>query len=365
MVGVAIPRVNDIGGDGFDVVGDEEAVDRHAEGRLLVVGFVGRAAGGDGVFGVKRHDKGEPVGDRPLGDGLRPGVVLAARDAEDLGRIAKQVLVEVAARDAVVAVFIFRQHVGAEHFKLLGRDGAVGRVGRKMQVIEHQLPAVFHRDAADGVAAIEVNKLHNARLDRQRAAHGGRDRMARERHDTGLVCAVGVNKRIEEVGTVIILREDLVEFAVFHHITEISVLCDVPATRAVDVDLLKEGEVGRKVFDERDLAAHILSNGLPAAGAALLAAVHEEAVIVAVRAEAHVGRRNAVGDAGLRRALHRCGRGGVAVHHAERLPVLHAVVRGKDIDDVSQHDQNKRQQNIERNFQRFFHRKTPFGEKCQ
>ena len=44
VVGVAVARVNDVGGDGFDVVGDEEAVDRHAEGRLLVVGFVGRAA---------------------------------------------------------------------------------------------------------------------------------------------------------------------------------------------------------------------------------------------------------------------------------------------------------------------------------
>ena len=181
--------------------------------------------------------------------------------------------------------------------------------------------------------------------------------MARERHDTGLVRAVGVNKRIEEVGTVIILREYLVKFAVFHHIVEISVLSDVPAARAVDIDLLKERKVGRKVLDERDLAAHILINGLPAAGAALLAAVHEEAVIGAVRAEAHVGRRNAIGDAGLRRALHRCGRCGVAVHHAERLPVLHAVVRGKDIDDVSQHDQNERQQNIERDFERFFHEK--------
>lgn len=69
VVGVAVACVDDIGGDGFDVVGHEEAVDRDAEGRLLVVGFVGRAAGGDGVFGVKRHDKGEPVGDRPLGDG--------------------------------------------------------------------------------------------------------------------------------------------------------------------------------------------------------------------------------------------------------------------------------------------------------
>ena len=324
------------------------------------------------MVGVKRHDEGEPVGDRPLGDGLRPGVVLAARNAEDLGRIAKQILVEVAARDAVVAVFIFRQHVGAEHFKLLGRDGAVGRVGRKMQVIEHQLPAVFHRDAADGVAAVQVDELHDARLDRQRAAYGGRDRMARERHDTGLVRAVGVNKRIEEVGTVIILRKDLAALAAVHRAHDVGALVDVVAARAVGVDLLKEGKVGRKVFDERDLAAHILSNGLPAAGAALLAAVHEEAVIVAVRAEAHVGRRNAVGDAGLRRALHRqraFAAGRVILHgelhDVERLPVLHAVVRGKDIDDVSQHDQNKRQQNIERNFQRFFHRKTPFGGKCQ
>ena len=104
VVGVAIPRVDDIGGDDLNIIGHEEAVDRHAEGRLLVVGFVGRAAGGDGMVDVKRHDEGEPVGDRPLGDGLRPGVVLAARDAEDLGRIAEQVLIEVAARDAVVAV---------------------------------------------------------------------------------------------------------------------------------------------------------------------------------------------------------------------------------------------------------------------
>ena len=175
---------------------------------------------------------------------------------------------------------------------------------------------------------------------------------------------MGVNKRIEEVGTVIILREDLVEFAVFHHITEISVLCDVPAARAVGVDLLKEGKIGREVVHKRGLAADVFAHGVGAAGAALLAAVHEEAVIVAVRAKADVRRRDAVGDAGLRRALHRqraFAAGRVILHgelhDVERLPVLHAVVRGKDIDDVSQHDQNERQQNIERDFERFFHEK--------
>lgn len=90
MVGVAIPCVHDIGGDGFDVVGHEEAVDRDAEGRLLVVGFVGRAAGGDGVFGVKRHDKGEPVGSS-LGDGRRQVSFSPPLTPKDLGRIAKQV----------------------------------------------------------------------------------------------------------------------------------------------------------------------------------------------------------------------------------------------------------------------------------
>ena len=183
---------------------------------------------------------------------------------------------------------------------------------------------------------------------------------------------MGVNKRIEEVGTVIILREDLAALAAVHRAHDVGALVDVVAARAVGVDLLKEGKIGREVVHKRGLATDVFAHGVGAAGAALLAAVHEEAVIVAVRAKADVRRRDAVGDAGLRRALHRqraFAAGRVILHgelhDVERLPVLHAVVRGKDIDDVSQHDQNKRQQNIERNFQRFFHRKTPFGEKCQ
>lgn len=40
----------------------------------------------------------------------------------------------------------------------------------------------------------------------------------------------------------------------------------MPAARAVGIDLLKEGKVGRKAFDERDDAAHIFVDRLPAAG---------------------------------------------------------------------------------------------------
>ena len=54
------------------------------------------------------------------------------------------------------------------------------------------------------------------------------------------------NKRIKEVRAVVILREYLVKFAVFHHIVEISVLCDVPAARAVDIDLRKSAKSGER-----------------------------------------------------------------------------------------------------------------------
>ena len=236
-----------------------------------------------------------------------------------------------------------------------------------MKVVKHQFFAVRHRDAADAVAAVKVNKLHKARFDGQRAAHSGGDRMTRERHNAGLVRAVRINQRVEEVWAVVVLRKYLVEFTVLHRIAEISVLCDVPAARAVDIDLLEKREVGREILDERDLAAHILINGLPAAGAALPTAVHEEAVIVAVRAEADVCRRNAVDRLRFRRPLHRRSGCGAAVCNAEPLHILHAVVGGKDIDDVGQHDQNERQQDIERDLQRLFHKGNSFRKKgfCQ
>ena len=160
---------------------------------------------------------------------------------------------------------------------------------------------------------------------------------------------------VEEIGAVVILRIDLVELAARHRVAEIGVLCDVPAARTVDVDLLKESKIGRESLDERSLAAHVFINSLGAAGAAFLAAVHEEAVIIAVRAKAHVGRSDAVGDVRLGRVLHGDGRLAGGTHHVERLIVFHAVVSGEDIDDVGKDDQNERQERIERDLERLFH----------
>ena len=106
VVGVAVACVDDIGGDDLDIIGHEEAVDRDAEGRLLVVGFVGGTAGGNRVLGIEGRNEGEPCGDRAFGNGLGPSVVFTARNAENFSGSAEQVLVEVAAGNAVVALLV-------------------------------------------------------------------------------------------------------------------------------------------------------------------------------------------------------------------------------------------------------------------
>lgn len=173
-----------------------------------------------------------------------------------------------------------------------------------MEIIEDKLLAARRRDAADRIAAVEVKELHKAALHRQLPPRGGSDGVARKRHDAGLIRSVGLNERVEKIGAVVVLREHLVKFASRHGVAQIGGLVDVPAARAVGVDLLKEGKVGRKVFDKRDDAAHIFVDRLPTAGAALPAAVHKEAVVGAVGAEARVRGRNAVDGAGLDRVLH-------------------------------------------------------------
>ena len=208
-----------------------------------------------------------------------------------------------------------------------------------MEIIEDKLLAARRRDAADRIAAVKVKELHKAALHRQLPPRGGSDGVARKRHDAGLIRSVGLNERVEKIGAVVVLREHLVKFASRHGVAQIGGLVDVPAARAVGVDLLKEGKigreslVGRKVFDKRDDAAHIFVDRLPTAGAALPAAVHKEAVVGTVRAEARVRGRNAVDGAGLDRVLHGDCVPAAAMHYAETL-IADAVVAREHIDDV-------------------------------
>ena len=214
-----------------------------------------------------------------------------------------------------------------------------------MEIIEDKLLAARRRDAADRIAAVEVKELHKAALHRQLPPRGGSDGVARKRHDAGLIRSVGLNERVEKIGAIVVLREHLVKFASRHGVAQIGGLVDVPAARAVGVDLLKEGKIGRKAFDKRDNAAHIFVDRLPAAGAALPAAVHKEAVVGTVRAEARVHGRNAVDGAGLDRVLHGDCVHAAAMHYAETL-VADAVVAREHIDDV-QHDENEQREQYE------------------
>ena len=129
VIGVAVVRVDHVRAEHLNIVRNEEAVHRHAEGGRHIIGLVRRAAGGNGVLRVEGRDEGEPCGDRALLNWQFPGFVFTARHAENLSGSAEKILVEVAAGNAVVAAFVFLEHIGAEHFELLGRDGAVGGVG--------------------------------------------------------------------------------------------------------------------------------------------------------------------------------------------------------------------------------------------
>ena len=139
--------------------------------------------------------------------GLRPGIFLLRR-AEIGGGVPQQVLVEVAAGHAPAALFVLRLHIRQQQRQLLRGDGTVTGVGREVQVVEHQLTAAGDGDTADGVAAVQVQKLHKAGLHRQLYAVGCGDIRRREGQQAGPGGSVGSGQGIQKIGRVIILAEN-------------------------------------------------------------------------------------------------------------------------------------------------------------
>ena len=183
MVGAFKAGIDDVRLLDGDIGRDEEAV--HRQNILsLMIRAVGVAAARHRILFVERRNQthGKAV-EGLIGDGLRPGVRLIRR-TEILRRVAEQILVEVAARDAPVPLLILALHVAQQERELFGRDRPVGRVGRQVEVIEHQLPPAVHRDAADGVAAVEVKQFHETALHGQLHAPRRRNLRGRERQQT-------------------------------------------------------------------------------------------------------------------------------------------------------------------------------------
>ena len=212
-----------------------------------------------------------------------------------------------------------------------------------MEVVEDQLPAIRHREALDRVAPVQIHQLHHSLLDGQLPPHRRGDGKPGESGLPGTVGAVGLQRRPEEVRTVVILSEGA-PVPISHSVRRQRQLVNVVTAGAVHIHLLEKKEVRLQRLDSRHGSAYVLVDRLLRPGTGFGPAVHEEAVIVAVSAEADVVGGNPVGLAG------REGLSSLCRRDLQLLPVLYPVPGGKYIDHIGrQHqrqDQHRRQQDL-------------------
>ena len=308
---------------------------------------IGVAAGRHRVVLVQRRDQRDVHAVKhALRDGLRPGVFLI-RLAEVHGGIPQQILVEIPSGHAPVPGLILRLHIRQQQLQLLRGDAAVAGVGRQVQVIQHQLPAALRRDAADGIAAVQIQQLHEAALHRQLHPLRRRDGRTGERQQPRPGRAVGRVQRVHKIRRIVVLREHAA-FVGQRRVQRLTLVQLVRAGRP-DVHLLQEIEIRLPFLQKRCDALHVGGDSLLAPRTGLRAAVHEKAVVRLVCAEADV-----VGDHGVRlpglhrpvrvRRLHRC-----------QLHVAQPVVVNEHIGHVAAYQQHHGQHRAQQRFDPFFH----------
>ena len=318
-----------------------------------MIGTVGVAAAGYGVALVQRRHQLHVIAvEHTLRYRLRPGILLIRR-AEIGGGIPQQILVEVAAGHAPVPRVVLRLHVRQQQLQLLGGDGAVAGIGRQVQVVQHQLFAALRRDAADGIAAIQIQQLHEAALHRQLHPVRRRDVHRREGQQPGLRRAVGLRQRVQQVGRVVVLAEHaaLVKQGGVQRLP----LVHMVAAGGVRVHLLQEIEIRVLLLEIPGDGVHVGRQALLRPGAGLRAAVHEEAVVLLVGAEADIPRHHRV------RLPRRQRRRGVRRLHRRQRLVADAVVADEHIGHIRRRQQHHRQQDDQQYLHPFFHRNDLLG----
>ena len=85
-------------------------------------------------------------------------------------------MVKVAAAEHIIAGFVFFCHIIAQHLNLSLADGIAVAVSGHMQIEDHQLLAIVHRDPGDAVAAVQIEEL---------AEGSGDGKLRRRAEDTG------------------------------------------------------------------------------------------------------------------------------------------------------------------------------------
>ena len=157
---------------------------------------------------------------------------------------------------------------------------------------------------------------------------------------------MGLCKGIEEEGGVVVLGVDA--GPVRQSGAEDGALVKVVGSGSVHVHLLQEIEVGVLLLEQGGDLVEILLQTLLGPGPGLGAAVHEEAVVVLIGAEADVVAEGPVGPAGAEGF-------GDGVFHCEGLVVRDTVVSQKDIGHIGGGQHQHRQEQDQKDFQRFAH----------
>ena len=110
-----------------------------------------------------------------------------------------------------------------------------------MQIEDHQLLAIVHRDPGDTVATVQIEELAEGSGDGEASAQGGTYRVSGKQAESGSAAAVGLGKRIEQESRVIILRKYGSIFR--QNVAQHLVLIRMIASGGIQIDLLDQGKI--------------------------------------------------------------------------------------------------------------------------
>ena len=171
------------------------------------------------------------------------------------------------------------------------------------------------------------------------------------RQQTGAACAVRLRQRIEQKRRIIVHRVELAEIRL--RLIQIRPLVDVIGARRIKIDFLQKIDVGGLVEQDIGDLRKVGLQPILAPCPRFRAAVHEEAVVVLIRAKSDVPRQYAVILPGLRDGLR------LLLVDVERLVVRDAVIVEEHIGHIPAREHQQHQQHDNQNFPELFHKQNP------
>lgn len=157
VVGIRKLRVHVFNRHDFDVLTVKKPVHYYGEIALFVRN-VAVAARWDKLVVVYRARYVVSV-EYVRGQRLRPPERIAFDAVEFLRGIARKIMIEISAANAIIAFFVLCFHVVQQHTELSLTYFVAAAVRRKMNVVQHKFFAVVQRNARYRIATVEVEKF--------------------------------------------------------------------------------------------------------------------------------------------------------------------------------------------------------------